>query len=494
METPPYLHRGIHVNNAANLLQDQKMTDDFERAQFGDTRLDARSHKIALALASKPEESLPEVFEDDQELQNNYEFFRHDWLSFFDLTRPHFEATAERCGLVEDEISVIHDTTQFDFPLYEEKRREHLARFSSKRQGFLGHASLAIASGEVACPLGYIAYQPFVHQKHLEDESSRAFWEKLDGVFDHEPNRWKRGIEQAESQLRHVSDVVHIYDAEGDNYRILTFMKQRNYRFISRLKRIRRVTTTDGEGHLRDVMSKRSVSFTRELWVTKKDAVGKVAPPKERRPGRSARRATLEVRTMRLGIERPRRAPKSWPEKIEVNVVHLREVEPPEGEEAVEWFLATTEPIETEEEVDRVVRKYKERWLIEEANKTIKTGCAYTKRRLGGAAQLLNLLAITLPVSLDLLRFRYLSQAVPDWPAQAVVTQRQLEILQTTSTRVKWSDAPTVAEATYAVAKIGGFLKRNKTPGWQTLSRGYQTLLEYEIGWVAARRSTGPPD
>ena len=470
------------------------MTDDFERAKLGDKRLDARAQKIVKALASKPEETLPEVFEDDQELQNTYELFRHDWLSFSDLTRPHFEATAERCGIVENDVSVIHDTTQFDFPLHDEKRREHLARFSSKRQGFLGHASLAIASGEVACPLGYLAYQPFVHQKDLDDESSRTFWEGFDGVFDYEPDRWTRGIEQAERQLKHVDNVVHIYDAEGDNYGILAFMEKKNFRFVSRLKRIRRATTTDEEGLLRELMNKKPVSFTRQLWVTKKKPVGKVAPPKERRPGRSAREATLEVRTGRLGIVRPRKARKSWPKKIEVNLVHLREVDPPEDEEPVEWFLATTEPIDSEEEVDSIIRKYKERWLIEEANKTIKTGCAYTKRRLGGAGQLLNLLAITLPVSLDLLRFRYLSRAVPDWPATAVVTQQQLEILQMTSTKVKWSEEPTVAEATYAVAKLGGFLKRNKTPGWQTLSRGHQTLLEYEIGWVAARRSTGLPE
>jgi hypothetical protein len=44
----------------------------------------------------------------------------------------------------------------------------------------------------------------------------------------------------------------------------------------------------------------------------------------------------------------------------------------------------------------------------------------------------------------------------------------------------------TVRDALYAVAGLGGHLKNNGPPGWQTLARGTQALLLLEAGWNAA--------
>ena len=39
---------------------------------------------------------------------------------------------------------------------------------------------------------------------------------------------------------------------------------------------------------------------------------------------------------------------------------------------------------------------------------------------------------------------------------------------------------PTVKQAMYAVARLGGHFKQNGDPGWQTLGRGLQRLLQAE--------------
>lgn len=41
-------------------------------------------------------------------------------------------------------------------------------------------------------------------------------------------------------------------------------------------------------------------------------------------------------------------------------------------------------------------------------------------------------------------------------------------------------------QATYAVARLGGHLKRNGLPGWITFGRGFLELLTAQIGWRAA--------
>ena len=45
---------------------------------------------------------------------------------------------------------------------------------------------------------------------------------------------------------------------------------------------------------------------------------------------------------------------------------------------------------------------------------------------------------------------------------------------------------PTVEEALYAVARVGGHIKSNGPPGWQVLGRGYDQGLLMEQGWLAA--------
>jgi hypothetical protein len=47
-------------------------------------------------------------------------------------------------------------------------------------------------------------------------------------------------------------------------------------------------------------------------------------------------------------------------------LVEAVEVDPPDNEEPVRWLLMTNEPIDSVEDVMRVVDLYRTRWLIEE--------------------------------------------------------------------------------------------------------------------------------
>ena len=67
--------------------------------------------------------------------------------------------------------------------------------------------------------------------------------------------------------------------------------------------------------------------------------------------GRSARTATMAVRSASVTLQRPRRPvdPPRLPE-VKVNVVWVRETQPPAGEDPVEWMLLTSLPVETFEQ------------------------------------------------------------------------------------------------------------------------------------------------
>ena len=64
-------------------------------------------------------------------------------------------------------------------------------------------------------------------------------------------------------------------------------------------------------------------------------------------------------------------------QQLTLNFVEVREPNPPESEEAIVWRLVMTEPIDTAQEIAVVIDAYRQRWLIEEFFKALKTGCRY---------------------------------------------------------------------------------------------------------------------
>ena len=90
---------------------------------------------------------------------------------------------------------------------------------------------------------------------------------------------------------------------------------------------------------------------------------------------------------------------------------------------------------------------------------------------------LANALAVFLPVAWNLLRIRDTGRTHPEAPARAVLSPELLEILAVL-TRRPLPTEPSARDAMYAVAGLGGHLRRNGDPGWQTLGRGFERLLE----------------
>lgn len=87
------------------------------------------------------------------------------------------------------------------------------------------------------------------------------------------------------------------------------------------------------------------------------------------------------------------------PASLSLQVVEVREIDPPDGEMPVVWRLVTTEPVDTEEQVAAVVDSYRQRWLIEEFFKVVKTGCRFQRLQLESLRALLIELAIETAVA-----------------------------------------------------------------------------------------------
>jgi hypothetical protein len=147
--------------------------------------------------------------------------------------------------------------------------------------------------------------------------------------------------------------------------------------------------------------------------------------------------------------------------------------------EPLEWILLTTLPVEDIEQVLTIIGYYRQRWLIEEYHKCLKTGCNIEKRQVATKAKLLALLALFSIVSIYLLQFKapLKGRHVPVEFIQIV------QLLKPTGQDLK--DPTTFWRQ---VAMLGGFLGRkgDGDPGWQTIWAGWNRLQDIHFGFQLA--------
>jgi hypothetical protein len=273
-------------------------------------------------------------------------------------------------------------------------------------------------------------------------------------------------------------------DREGDSYDLWAALSAAGHRFVIRNSRERLLE--DGIPFSVAIASGETL-VEREVYLSRRKQP-KIPFNRKRHPARLGRLARLALSAQTIELQRPNLCLKTLPAKLTINFVHVHEVGTNGSESPVDWVLATTEPIATTADVERIVDIYRARWVIEEYFKSLKTGCAFEKRQLENERSIFNALGLLVPIAWRLLLLRTLARDRQDAPASEALTPIQLRILAKKA-HSKLSPNPTVREAMLAIAALGGHIKNNGDPGWMVLGRGFQYLLILEEGWLAAKRS-----
>ena len=90
-------------------------------------------------------------------------------------------------------------------------------------------------------------------------------------------------------------------------------------------------------------------------------------------PGRRERAACLSLRFGTVSLRRPPTADKDLAENVDVFVVDVAEVDAPADVEALHWRLLTTHTVTTVAEAQQIVIWYRQRWIIEQVFRTLKS-------------------------------------------------------------------------------------------------------------------------
>lgn len=447
-------------------------------------RLRKRSQKMLKAWQERPGLGFPQIFTSDAELEAAYRFFSNPSLGFKDLLRPHVKNSLERCRRSEDVIC-IQDTTTFVFS----DKREGLGFINRNNSGFLGHFALAVtrSSDEIPVPLGIVAARTWVRKEYRETKGVSQH--QLRQSDDCESLRWIETVVELEKLFAGITAPIHVMDREGDIYDCTSTMVANKFRFVVRCKTNRIVEAKDPKYHLLfDALDGLPVRYTDTINVSPRKG-SRLPDQRKAYPARPGREADIRVTATTVTVKRTRNSSKDFPATTTLNVVHVFEPHPPGNQEPIEWILLTNEPCSTEKEIRAVVDCYRQRWLIEELNKAIKTGCNFEKRQLESYRALTSALALTLPIAWNMLLLRTQSRSNTNLPAERIIHPLRLKIIRAHSKRYILPEQPTLRDVAYAIAGLGGHLKRNGPPGWQTLSRGYEKMLILEEGWMLSTSS-----
>jgi hypothetical protein len=443
---------------------------EYGGASLGDSRLSARLPKLARKMAAKPDVGFPQAFA-EAELEAFYRFVGNDAVGSEAILAPHVTATVRRC--VDAKLALVaHDTSEFGYST----SREGMGRVTDEGTGFFAHFSLAVAADGHRHPLGILSLRTHTRTGKPKRKSGRHTERRP--AAERESFRWQEGIDAAENAIAGRVPIVHLMDREADSFSLFAHMVARSARFVVRIRANRKLDETEKlfehMGEMKDVIS-------REVPISARSAQSSGGSRKVH-PLREARVATLHFAAGEIRLPAPKPKPKTevpLPSELTLRVVHVREKDPPEGCEPIDWKLITTEPIDELSDIEAIVDFYRARWLIEEFFKALKTGCSMEKRQLESLDAMLNALAIFTPIAVELLKLRYLSRHAPNVSADQVLRPLQLRIL---AKKVGLASTASALDAALAVARLGGHLKRNGPPGWMVLGRGYTELLVLEEG------------
>jgi hypothetical protein len=459
-----------------------RILQEFSQLDLGDPRRTRRVLETISKLARRPNQSLPLALETLAAREGAYRILNNKHFDYDDLLETHREQTITRAQQA-GEVLVLHDTTTCRL---EHADPREIGYLPTGKAGFFAHVGLVVDANSHRRPLGALHVEPYWRdrrsgrggrKKHLSGREV-AQWEGR------ESERWARGVQVTQEQLDGCQ-VIHVMDREADKYELFVHLRQHEERFVIRSSHDRRLASESSTKALRATLHEQAIQLQREVHVSRRKAP--TAPRSVKlTPARPARCATLNVTAASVVLRRPNTLTAKFPAKLALNAVSVLEQNPPTGQKPISWYLLTSEPIDTPEQIERIIDIYRYRWLIEELFKALKTGCVYQERLLECRHAWLNLLVMSLPIAVELLWLRSRVWDAPQASAEEVVTPRQIEVLRAMGERPVPKN-PTALQVLLAIAGLGGHIKQNGHPGWNVLGRGYQRLLDYEAGWVAAK-------
>jgi Transposase DNA-binding len=461
---------------------------NFGHAELGDVRRTRRLVELADQFVARPGGSLPEKINTPGKLKAMYRLMDCEQVTHAALLESHQRHLREELLPARQGYTlVIHDSTELEYT--RRRKLDGLGQIGSGfRRGLIGHHSLLVCP-ETRMTLG-LANQ-ILHRRVKVPKGETAAQRRRRQSC--ESRLWLQGAAGLAADRR----LVDVCDRGADTREFLEAEIASGRTFVIRSSQNRACHPGHADPPVDQAMSKLH-DHARQLpalgtWELEVGGKTEFKSPDRKGPKKEVKRkprtATMAVSAgpVRLVNPKQKRGP-----GLCVWVVRVWEIDPPPGEEPLEWFLLTNHPAGQFDEAYRVTAWYECRWVVEEYHKCLKTGMDiegmlfHSSDRLEPAIALVSITAITLLNLRDQSR----SEATQDKPATEYIDVEYVEVLSAWrhgQPRRDW----TVREFVLALARLSGHQNRrgDHPPGWQKLWKGWCELQAMLTGARIAKRT-----
>ena len=450
--------------------------EEFGGARLGDARRTRRLQQLAAKVAQRPAGRVTQVCQGLAEREGAFRFLENRHIDAGEIGRSHHRCTARRCR-----------TSRF---VYVAMDMVHLAvtdRCQDKGLGVVGKGQNPHLSGMSALnawavtpegvPLGLL---------------SQRWWCRFPP---------KTPLPRVDRRPREERETWHWHEAKVEAQRCLMkhggqasawFVADRGadigWFLHEAVQESSRVT-------IRSAYNRR-LSGPRQRYVHSVVRRGRIRGTLQIQPPQQKKAVTLNVRAKSVVIQW---TPKSGatPVPVPMNIVHVRQHGRPRAKRShqkrnfhprfhphrpkrIEWFLLTTAPIDSWEEILEVIHSYTQRWKVEEFHKTLKTGaCHAESSQLRSRGALQRWWVILSAVAARIERLKHLGRNQPQLLASELFQPHEINAVILLADKHPFSvgDIPTMGQMMALVAKLGGYVPSNKhPPGSITLRRGLEQI------------------
>lgn len=451
---------------------------------LGDKRLDRRMEKTLIQISSSPTLSIPASSKNWAESKAIYRFYNNDLVTSAKILSPHRDATLARIQS-QKTVLVVQDTTEVDFT---GRKVQGLGPLSyEERTGFFNHASIAVTPDRLC--LGVLdakiwSRDPAEHHKN-DGRKQKPIEEK-------ESYRWIESYRKAcEVQKRCPNTVIiSVSDREGDIYEYFVESSQ-----MPNVQRAEWIIRGCQDRSLTEKVEGSSGTAYKKLYaeVTSTGILGQVTFDIPKTKNRASRSVTQTIRATSVKLKAPYRKGRKLP-SVEINVVLAREDNPPEGQEAIEWLILTSLPVNNFENACEVIKCYLCRWQIEVYFKVLKSGCKIEERQLKTADRLEACIALYMIVAWRVMYVMMLGRECPDLPCTVLFDKDEWQSVYAIRNRQLPPEVPpSLGEFVQMIASLGGHLGRNKDkpPGPKVMWIGMQRVTDFSLAWKEFGPSSG---
>jgi hypothetical protein len=383
------------------------------------------------------------------------------------------EALRERTwqALAGRRVVAAQDTTEINFKGRALARKGLGPAGDGKSPGFFLHPVVMIDADEEAM-LGVGGAQVWTREAEKVSNRHGRMPE------DKESMRWLEGSRMAAKAVDHAAQVIVVSDQEGDIWDHFAHRPEK----LDITIRARHDRTLDTGKKLFEALVDQPVLIVTQVKVASKGPTDK------------GRIAEVALRAGKVKIRRPKTAPRTDPEMLELGLVEAIEPNSPEGVEPLHWRLLTTLPVATSEDAQEAIRIYRLRWRIEEVFRALKRdGLALEETQLQDSKRLFHLSALALGAAVRIIQLvdardgssRPMSDVL-DQKLQSAVALLARSREGATDRQKNPHPEGSLSWLSWAVARYGGWNCYYKPPGPKTMARGWERFSATLAGVILA--------